>query len=634
MNIRLLLIDTSLGKGVAVKQALEETGQFQVHPFADAYAALEFQQDSPADIAIVDMHMPEYPGPELVKAVLDLSVDTILIACSTDSQAAAQAVMLGAAGLITPNYNAREVLQRIRNIAPHLFGAAASEVAAASQDDNSTDVDPRSTAAFAKLAAEEPPLPGFRQGGTITQYMRQLTDTDKDQLILAINNLMEADSDDIDAGLNAGWEDVDVPADAEEDTPAQFILEDVVEDTVPMEADKFQHYVKKIRDEGDKMRYVREPNFLDDNVVFETDPFDQTTRPSQSERARMEQDQSDPETLEWLPPEGVSQATEERTHPYEPEQIRPEDDPIVAQSDPMRDAWDWGDIEKPQPAHRDPRMAQMAVTLTHASLDSTAQAILLLDGEELVASEGQLTDEAISEIVTSITGNPEDILAKRARIHFVTLEANGLDYLIYSRRTADDYVLSMVFEGTTSMTDIRRQARALLGALESVPEVPPEDYEVDGADSKDDSQPTKGGLRLQSSDSAGTAHITPALPIATMPMIRYTFVWLPRDPNFTIEYATAEAINAGLRVQLVERGWQVEVLEVEEDYVYIVAGVPGEEPPNSIVRNLQRRAAQIAKIQAPYVDLDTLWAESYFVLTPGRELNPQEIQQYVNFYRI
>ena len=619
MNIRLLLIDTSLGKGVAVKQALEETGQFQVHPFADAFAALEFQQQTPADIAIVNMHMPEYPGPELVEAVMSMSPDTIVIACSADSQSAARAVNLGVAGLMTPSYNAREVLQEVQLLAPNMFSTPPSKSQLSTPAN--PDPDPRSTAAFAKLAAEEPPLPGAREGGTITQYMRRLTDADKNQLVQAINTLMEAEAQE--GGTDVlDWVELGEKDEEQEDTPAQFILEDVVEDTVPMEADKFRHYVKKIRDDADKMRYVREPNFLDDEGMFENDPFGQTTQPSQSQREQMALDQNDADTLTWLQPDVLPGAADVPTPPHE-RNLPPEDDPQLVQTVAMDPIWAWEEVEQPELAHRDPRMAQMAVTLTHASLDSTAQAILLMDDDGVVANEGQLTDEALNEIAASIIDNPDGIQAKRARIHFLTLQANGLDYLIYSRRTADDYVLSMVFEGSTSMTDVRRQARSLLSALEAVPQVPPEAYFDQLEETIQDTGPSKGGLRLEAAPT-----------IKAGPLTRYTFVWLPRDPDFVIEYASAEAINSGLRVQLVERGWHVEVLEVEEDYVYIVAGVPGDEPPNSIVRNLQRRAAQIAKIQSPQVDPDTLWAESYFVLTPGRELNLQEIQQYVNFYRI
>jgi REP element-mobilizing transposase RayT len=76
------------------------------------------------------------------------------------------------------------------------------------------------------------------------------------------------------------------------------------------------------------------------------------------------------------------------------------------------------------------------------------------------------------------------------------------------------------------------------------------------------------------------------------------------------------------------------VLDVEEDYVYLLAGVPGEQPPYEVVRGLQDRASQIARQQEQGLQTDGLWAESYFILSPGRELNVQEIQQYINFYRM
>jgi hypothetical protein len=66
----------------------------------------------------------------------------------------------------------------------------------------------------------------------------------------------------------------------------------------------------------------------------------------------------------------------------------------------------------------------------------------------------------------------------------------------------------------------------------------------------------------------------------------------------------------------------------------MVASIPGDEPAQSLIRNLQRRAAKIAATQQPKLDPETLWAESYFILSPGRLLNIQEVQQYINFYRM
>jgi len=136
-------------------------------------------------------------------------------------------------------------------------------------------------------------------------------------------------------------------------------------------------------------------------------------------------------------------------------------------------------------------------------------------------------------------------------------------------------------------------------------------------------KPSKGRLVLERE---------PAIDLGTL--VPYTFVWLLKDLTAVFDPATAEAINAGLRVQLSERGWYIRHLDVQDDYVYIVASIPGDEPAQSLIRNLQRRAAKIAATQQPKLDPETLWAESYFILSPGRLLNIQEVQQYINFYRM
>ncbi|MEO0563686.1 MAG: transposase, partial [Chloroflexota bacterium] len=277
----------------------------------------------------------------------------------------------------------------------------------------------------------------------------------------------------------------------------------------------------------------------------------------------------------------------------------------------------------------DPRVTQLAVSLTQASLESTGEAVLLTRSYELVAYEGALSDADIAEFMSVIVDGWEDVEETQARIRYLTLSSNGLDYMVYSRRTHEDFILSMVFAGQTSLRDIRQQGKRIVAALKSVPDTPPEiedDPEV-SLDPDDESnravtKPSRGGLRLE-------AEVT-----ANAELMDYSFVWLLRDPNLALEHPTGEAINAGLRVQLVEQGWQVHALKVEEDYVYLYAGVPGDLEPQGVVRELQERSAKIAQKQDAMLKPNLLWAESYFVLSPGRELNVQEIQQYINFCRM
>jgi hypothetical protein len=98
--------------------------------------------------------------------------------------------------------------------------------------------------------------------------------------------------------------------------------------------------------------------------------------------------------------------------------------------------------------------------------------------------------------------------------------------------------------------------------------------------------------------------------------------------------AVAHAMMSGLKTQLRELGWGIRTLQVHEDFVYLYAGVPGENPPHEIMRDLKRRSAEIAHAQNPDITPQMLWADAYLILTRGRELETEEILEFVNFQRM
>jgi CheY-like chemotaxis protein/REP element-mobilizing transposase RayT len=267
-------------------------------------------------------------------------------------------------------------------------------------------------------------------------------------------------------------------------------------------------------------------------------------------------------------------------------------------------------------ATNDPYIAQIALSLTQVSLELAAEATLLTSEEEIVAVAGHLSPDEIEEIRTEIADD-WDANAEGARIRFITL-SSGNDYMLYTRRTVGDFTLTMIFASAMPLRDIRRQGKRLMEALEAVPEI--------------------------TLDDAGVA--MPELATATdeLPVVAeaeeeatrqpFTYLWLLRDPDQVFTSATARSINSILRMQLDEMDWDVHTLRAEEEYVYLRADVPGERPAFEIIEELKRRAAEIALAQDAGLDTDSLWADSYLVMMPGRELDPDEISHFINFERM
>lgn len=260
----------------------------------------------------------------------------------------------------------------------------------------------------------------------------------------------------------------------------------------------------------------------------------------------------------------------------------------------------------PEPVYsEDDYIAQMALSLTDASLEMTAEASLLARDRQIVAYTGRMPEAEIEELRDTIADD-WDAAPGEARIRFITAPGSGKDYMLYSRRTEADFTLSLIFAGTTPLRDIRRQGKRLVDALTSVPEAPATIPEAPAP------------VAVEVDDTTRTP---------------YACVWLLRDPSAHLDSAASQAVTAGLNVQMREQGWTIRSLQVHEDFVYLLADVPGEEPAYKIMRELKRRSAALAHAQnAAYTD-NGLWADGYLVVTPGRDLDVEEIQQFINFER-
>ncbi len=283
----------------------------------------------------------------------------------------------------------------------------------------------------------------------------------------------------------------------------------------------------------------------------------------------------------------------------------------------------------------DEQISQLALSLTQASLELTADATLLTRGRDVVAAAGALAPEDIVEL-RRVVKDDWEAGGDDARMRFITLPGSGKDYLAYSRRTIDDLTLTMLFSGARPLRDIRRQERRLLEALEAVPEKPapvpttapePEPRPVTPRTITPVARPTTPAVTpvpaAALSDEVETVTRTP-----------YAAVWLVRDPNRRLGESVTRAISTGLRAQLGAQSWTVQDLAAQDEFVYVRADVPGETPPPEIIRDLKRRSAQIAAALDPSLPASELWADSYLIVTSGQALDDEEIQQFINFERM
>lgn len=277
----------------------------------------------------------------------------------------------------------------------------------------------------------------------------------------------------------------------------------------------------------------------------------------------------------------------------------------------------------------DPYIAQLALSLTTASLEMAADATLITRDNQIVAYAGRMPREELLELADGLN-HRWDAPATGVSVRYGDLDSTGKRYLIYGRRTVDDMSLTIIISGSTRLTAIRQQSDRLLNALKAVPDVAEPAYDED-----DNLIEDQGQLAVVADDGtmqvSQTGHYELDERIDRTPL---AFVWVLREPTATLPRPTAQAIRSGLKVQLREQLWNVREIRANDEYVYVLADVPGDEPPYRVARDLKQRAAHIAHAQNKSIAPDSLWANSYVVVTPGRPLDEEEIRQLVSLERM
>ncbi|MBZ0295521.1 MAG: response regulator, partial [Anaerolineae bacterium] len=110
MTTRVLIVNRKLVFAVTVKQALEQTGNFLVHAFTAADAALEYLQDNPHDVALVDLAAE---GPDFIRLLRMTQRSIAIIASPVQPNSNAVMKELGLQGMIDAPFGAREVIPLI-----------------------------------------------------------------------------------------------------------------------------------------------------------------------------------------------------------------------------------------------------------------------------------------------------------------------------------------------------------------------------------------------------------------------------------------------------------------------------------------------------------------------------------------
>lgn len=525
------------------------------------------------------------------------------------------------------------------------------------------DVSPEASDAFQRIAAEEPPPPTFEEGGTVSDLMIGVGDTN---LQAVVDILRESRSSRRGRPPSPETPGVGPPHDLPEtgalppvalpDTAARHILENALDDTTPLtfSLDEFMERVKARGDadagvqplpswEAEIDRYVREPAFLEPKLMPELHPDDPGEQPTALLTVDPELATDDSFTeadTANLPSSPVEEPAPEEPAPPPSLPEEPAPPPQTAPPPPatLPEAVEDPDEATLPPLERmvaaeqaaNPEVARMALALTHASLEATAQLTLLARNGQIAGYGGEMPVPEI-ELLRRTLNDDWESTPEDARIRFVRVEQSGTDYVVYTRGSEGGYSLSLVFAGNLPLNTIRRQFEKLVGALQTVPQLPAQtgaDVEAEIVDLEEQLSRTQAEAAALTGKPSAQETGDPAVPL-----VEYTVVWLVADPDTLTLTEVAHSLRAGLEFQLSQLGWQIRTLQIDEDYVYLEVGLPEELPPASAIAELKQRSGRILESTMRGSIPGVIWAQSYLALTPARGLDAYEIQRFINFAR-
>lgn len=589
--LRILMIHRQLEFMVTVKKSLESLGGFEVATFTTAETALEYASTRPHDVAVVDFMLRGSAGDDIVAQLRQFQPHIAIVATPKNSETQSAVSTLELQNVIDTPLPVRQLIPVLQRAVQHARETLLSDTVEAPLVTSPERTTSRAKPEFTSLDAILETLPDVEnRTETLAVDMSEfdLTPSQEAEAVSAFEQIAAEEPPLPGMEDNATIRDL---RDSLRDTGARGVIE-VVADVAPVSP-------LPVDESGDG-GMTSDEVILAQKILFGMRDHTSPLKP----------------LVEAVAPESASlQTADVFDELYSADEVSAAVEALAISDD----------LSAALPADLDDAaLAQMALELTQASLELAAEASLLTRGEALIAAAGKLAQADIDALREQIIDDSDN--DQQARIRFVTLASNGKDYMLYSRRTDGGFLLTMAFAGNMSLSVIRRQSDKLLAALagETAAEAPDEIAD----ETHTEAEPL--------SDSAPSQLVVAeaATPTSTAPLVAFTYIWMVRDPEQSLSDAVAQAIVAGLDFSLTQKGWMIHTLRVADDYVYLHARVPEDEPVSEVIATLKRLSAQIAAKKDYTLSPDMLWADAYFALLPGRELDTNEIQRFIRFGRM
>ena len=112
----------------------------------------------------------------------------------------------------------------------------------------------------------------------------------------------------------------------------------------------------------------------------------------------------------------------------------------------------------------------------------------------------------------------------------------------------------------------------------------------------------------------------------------------PRDPTRdAVEGWISERLLDRLRHLALAYDWRVEDLDIQSEIVQLVIACAPSDPPEKIVQTMMQTTSENIMADFPRLAEEhpagSFWAPGYYVVAPGRLLDPEEVSRYIEHQR-
>ena len=301
-------------------------------------------------------------------------------------------------------------------------------------------------------------------------------------------------------------------------------------------------------------------------------------------------------------------------------------------------------------------VSRAAQHLTRLTLESSAQAALITNGDELWASAGQLPQSVTRELADTVS-RYWDHQQENDLVRFVRLASTDAEYMLYATRLAKGMVLALIFDSETPFSTIRTDATQLVHSLsESSSEKQTRQAQVATRTPIQPSIPSVSKpsflkeaevpvSNLEESDEADLSETHPG-PVTDMARkivlepsspsvynLDYACLLLPRFTNHRLMGDLSELLSDWVPQICIAFSWRLEYISVQPDYLLWVVNVPPATSPGYLMQILRRHTSENIFNDFPRFTRENpsgdFWAPGYLIMGGSQPPPAQLIKDFI-----